>query len=71
MDPEKNRFDLFIVDGDSNVQVAGKVFEDFFTRVHTIHRSEHVLAILFEDIAKIPEIKLSDLCDTSSIFFYH
>ena len=30
MDPENNRFDLFLVDGAINVQGVGEVVEDFF-----------------------------------------
>ena len=69
--PEKNRFDPFIVDGYSNVQVEGEIVDAVFIRVHTIHGADHFFDILFDDIVKIPEIKVSELCDTSSILFYH
>ena len=42
-----------------------------FTQVHTIHRADHVLSIFFDGIAKIPQIKVSDIYNTSSLFFYH
>ena len=71
LDPENNRFDLFIVDGASNVQVVGEFVEAIFNRVYNIQGSDTVLALLFDDIANIPEIIVSDLCVTSSIFFYH
>ena len=64
LDPEKNRFYIFIFDGYSNFQVAGEVFEVVFPRVHTIHREEHVLDLFFDNISDIPDIKVSDLCDT-------
>ena len=41
LDPENNRFDLFFVDGASNVQGAGEVVEGGFFQVRTIHGSEH------------------------------
>ena len=71
LDPEKNRFNLFIVDGASNLQGAGKVVEDVLHRVQSIHGSEHVLDLFFDDIEKITEINVIELYDTSSIFFYH
>ena len=70
-DPENNRFDLFFVDGASNVQGAGGVVEAILTRVYIIHRSEHVLDLFSNDITKIPEIKVRKRYDTSSLFFYY
>ena len=71
LDPEKNRFYLFIVDRASNIQGTGEFVEAVFPWVHTIHGVEHVLEIFFKDISEITEIKVNDLCDISSIFFYH
>ena len=71
LDLEKNIFDLFIVDGASNVQCAGEVVETVLNQVHTIHGAEHVLTLLFDNILNIHKIKVIDLCDTSYIFFYN
>ena len=65
LDPEKNRFDIFIVDGASNVQGA------VFPRVCNIHREDHILDLFFEDTANILEIKVCDLCHTSYFFLYN
>ena len=65
LDPEKNRFDIFIVDGASNVQGA------VFPQVCNIHREDHILDLFFDDTAKILEIKVCDLCHTSSLFLYN
>ena len=62
---EKNRFDIFIVDGASNVEGEGGVVEAVFTWVHTIHGEAHVLDLFFEYIEKIPGIKVNEPCDTS------
>ena len=70
LDPEKNIFDIFIVDGDSYFRVAAEVVEAIFPGVHTIHGAENILDLLFDYIAKIHEIKVSCLCDTASLFFY-
>ena len=71
LDQENNIFDIFIFDGASNFQVAGEVVEAVFTWVHTIHGAEIVLDVFFDNITKIPEIKVRELCDNSSIFFCH
>ena len=63
LDPENNIFYLFIVNGDSNLRSAGEVVEAVFPRVHAVNGAEHVLYPFFDDISKIPEIKVSDLCD--------
>jgi hypothetical protein len=58
LDPMKNKFDLFAVDGASNVQTAGQIVNAHFPRITTIHGSEHVVSLVFSDIARIPEIKV-------------
>ena len=59
-DAEKNRVDVFYFDGPSNVQKAGKVLGvKFPPRTVTYHGGEHVVALWFSDLAKIPEIKVS------------
>ena len=68
LDPEKNVFDIFIVDGSSTVQGSGEVVEAVFPQVHTIHRAENFSALFFDDISKMTEIKVSDICDSSFIF---
>ena len=60
-----------IIYGASNVQGVGEVVEGVFTQGHTIQRADHVLYIFFDGIAKIPQIKVSDIYNTSSLFFYH
>lgn len=63
LDPMKNRFDLFCVDGASNVQKAGQVVEAVFPRVTVIHGGEHCMSLVFTDIVKkISEIKVRRLC---------
>jgi hypothetical protein len=59
LDPEKKRICLFIVDGASNVQLAGQVVEAVFPMVSVLHGSEHLLSLFFSDIAKIPAIHVS------------
>ena len=59
MDETKSKIDLFIVDGASNVQKGGDVVQAVFKRVTVLHGAEHVLALYFDDISKIPEIKVS------------
>ena len=61
LDPMKDKIDLFIVDGASNVQKAGQVVEVVFPRVSVLHGSEHCLSLTFTDIAKIPAIKVSTI----------
>ena len=58
-DPEKNKIDLFCVDGASNVQKAGEVIEAVFPHCSTIHGSEHLLSLFFSDLAKENTIKVS------------
>ena len=50
--------DNFYFDGASNVQNAGVVLEVRFPRTVTHHSGEHVVAVWFSSIAKIPEIKV-------------
>ena len=54
----KKRVDIFYFDGASNVQEAGKVLGVKFPRIVTYHGGEHVVALWFSDLAKIPEIKV-------------
>jgi len=59
LDPMKDRFDLYIVDGASNVQAAGEIISSYFPRVSTVHGSEHLVSLIFSDIAKIPVVRVS------------
>ena len=72
LDPGKSKFDLFIVDGASNVQGAGEVVKAVFPRVSTIHGAEHLLSLFFSDISKIQEIEVSVcfFCVSLSCFFF-
>ena len=62
LDPRKEHFDLYIVDGVSNVQSAGHVVEAYFPCITTIHGSEHGISLAFADIIILPEIKVSSPC---------
>ena len=39
---------------------ATEIIEAYFPRVSVIHGSEHCIALAFNDIAKIPSIRVSD-----------
>ena len=58
LDQTKDKFDLFALDGASNVQTASQIVNAHFPRITTIHSSEHVVSLVFSDIARIPEIKV-------------
>ena len=57
-DAEKNRVDIFYFDGASNVQKAGAVLAVRYPRTMTYHGGEHVVALWFTSLAKIPAIKV-------------
>jgi len=59
LDPFHSRIDLFIVDGASNVQKAGRVVAAVFPRVTVLHGAEHCLSLFFSDVAKIPQMRVS------------
>ena len=72
MDAMKDRIDLFIVDGASNVQKAGQVVEVVFPRASVLHGAEHCLSLFFTDVAKIPSIKVSRyLLTCTNIVLFH
>jgi hypothetical protein len=58
LDPHKNSVDLFYFDGASNVQKAGRILCAKYPRATCLHGAEHVVALFFSDILKIPKIKL-------------
>ena len=48
--------DIFFFDGASNVQAAGNLLELSYPGATTLHGAEHVAALFFSDVAKIPEV---------------
>jgi hypothetical protein len=61
MDELKDKADIIFFDGGSNFQLAGRIIEAEFPRVTVVHGLEHVLSLVFEDIAKIPFVRVSAL----------
>lgn len=59
MDQLKDKVDILFFDGGSNFQLAGRIIQARFPRVTVVHGLEHVLSLVFEDIAKIPVVKVS------------
>ena len=76
IDPSKTKTDIFYFNGASNVQKAGEVLCAYNPRAYVLHGGEHVTSLFFDDIAKIPEVKvcfwncllLSQLENSPSIF---
>ena len=58
IDPAKKLFDLVAFDGASNIQKAGAILAIHFPRVTCIHGTEHGMALFFDDIFKMKELKL-------------
>jgi len=58
LDPHKQRVDLLYFDGASNVQKAGRILQEYYPRVTCLHGAEHVVSLIFQDICKMPEVKL-------------
>ena len=58
IDPMKKFWDLVIFDGATNVQQAGEILGEWFPLVDVIHGAEHVCALFFEDIFKLPHFEL-------------
>lgn len=59
MDELKDKVDILFFDGGSNFQLAGRIIQARFPRITVVHGLEHVLSLVFEDIAAIPVIKVS------------
>ena len=57
-DPNKLHSDIFFFDGASNVQKAGEILTKKHPRAFCCHGGEHVLSLFFEDLAKIPVVKV-------------
>ena len=52
-----NVVDLSIFDGASNVQKAGKVLEQYYPRMYTIHGGEHVMSLFFKDCFNVSTLQ--------------
>jgi len=57
-DKEKLCTDLFFFDGASNVQKAGEVLVAKFPRAYVLHGGEHVISLFFDDLSKLPPIRV-------------
>ena len=55
----KDKVDILFFDGGSNFQLAGRIIQARFPRITVVHGLEHVLSLVFKDIAAIPVIKVS------------
>ena len=53
----KSKVDLFFIDGASNMQMAGAVLTLKLPTITCVHAAEHVVALVFSDIAKIPVVQ--------------
>jgi hypothetical protein len=62
LDELKDKADIIFFDGGSNFQLAGKIIEAEFPPVTVVYGLEHVLSLVFEDIANIPVVKVSAHC---------
>ena len=62
LDRLKERTDIAFFDGGSNFQLAGRIMQAVYPRITVVHGLEHVLSLVFEDIAKIEVVKVSLLC---------
>ena len=58
LDPQKLFTILFLFDGAGNVQKGGEILEAIFPRATTIHGGEHVISLFFDDLSKLPQIKV-------------
>lgn len=63
---DKNKLltDLFFFDGASNVQKASQILTGKYPRATCCRGGEHVLALFFEDLAKLPVVKVCRLTCT-------
>ena len=57
VDPKKNKFDLYIIDGDSNVQSAGHVVEACFSCLTIIHGLEHGTSLRLQTLPNYRQLK--------------
>jgi hypothetical protein len=56
--------DVFFFDGASNVQKGGQILEVIYPRSYSLHGGEHVVSLFFNDLAKLPQIKV---CSSDSL----
>ncbi|EJK71400.1 hypothetical protein THAOC_07167, partial [Thalassiosira oceanica] len=61
MDPLKDKTDIVFFDGGSNMQLAGRIIAARYPRITVVHAAEHLLALVFSDIGKIPAVKQKSL----------
>ena len=69
LDELKDRVDVIFFDGGSNFQLAGRIIQAKYPRITVVHGLEHVLSLVFEDIAAIPVIKVIYSFTVSCILF--
>eukprot|EP00804_Cyclotella_cryptica_P026178 CCRYP_009764-RA/>CCRYP_009764-RA protein AED:0.53 eAED:0.22 QI:0/0/0/1/0/0/2/0/472 len=62
LDVLKDRTDIVFFDGGSNFQLASCIMQAVYPRITVVHGLEHVLSLVFEDIAKIEVVRVSLLC---------
>ena len=54
IDPAKTLSDIVMFDGDSNVQLAGRLLKVHYTKLTVMHSVEHTVSLFFNDVSKIP-----------------
>ena len=58
LDPLGKNSDLVLFDGASNVQKAGEIIGARHPRVSCLHAAEHVVSLVFSDIAKLWQVNV-------------
>jgi hypothetical protein len=66
----KDRADIVFFDSGSNFQLAGRIMQAVHPRITVVHGLEHVLSLLFEDIAKIEVLRVSVLFGVFCLLYY-
>jgi hypothetical protein len=61
LDVSKTCTDIFMFDGASNVQKAGRILQAKYPRSMTFHGGEHVSALFFFGISQLQAIKLRNV----------
>lgn len=59
LDPNGELFDVVAFDGASNVQKAARILEAHRPNLFVIHAVEHAVSLFVADIAKIPQVSMS------------
>ena len=70
LDRLKERTDIAFFDGGSNFQLAGRIMQAVYPRITVVHGLEHVLSLVFEDIAKIEVVRVSVLFGVFCLLYY-